>query len=50
MILLCLLLGIAIVTQVCQTKSDDSLKTARSADLLVLLGPLRQREVTLTPK
>ncbi|HYB80328.1 MAG TPA: DUF881 domain-containing protein [Mycobacterium sp.] len=46
-ILLCLLLGIAIVTQVRQTKSGDSLETARPADLLVLLDSLRQREATL---
>jgi len=46
-ILLCLLLGIAIVTQVRQTKSGDSLDTARPADLLVLLDSLRQREATL---
>jgi uncharacterized protein YlxW (UPF0749 family) len=46
-ILLCLLLGIAIVTQVRQTKSGDSLDTARPADLLVLLDSLREREATL---
>jgi uncharacterized protein YlxW (UPF0749 family) len=46
-ILLCLVAGIAIVTQVRQTKSGDSLETARSADLLVLLDSLRQREATL---
>jgi uncharacterized protein YlxW (UPF0749 family) len=45
--LLCLVLGIAIVTQVRQTKSGDSLDTARPADLLVLLDSLRQREATL---
>jgi uncharacterized protein YlxW (UPF0749 family) len=45
--LLCLALGIAIVTQVRQTKSGDSLDTARPADLLVLLDSLRQREATL---
>ncbi|HEY0229317.1 MAG TPA: DUF881 domain-containing protein [Mycobacterium sp.] len=45
--LLCLLLGIAIVTQVRQTKTGDSLDTARPADLLVLLDSLRQREATL---
>ena len=44
---LCLVLGIAIVTQVRQTKSGDSLDTARPADLLVLLDSLRQREATL---
>lgn len=46
-VLLCLLLGIAIVTQVRQTESGDSLETARPADLLVLLDSLRQREGTL---
>jgi len=46
-ILLCLVLGIAIVTQVRQTHSGDSLDTARPADLLVLLDSLRQREATL---
>jgi uncharacterized protein YlxW (UPF0749 family) len=46
-ILLCLLLGVAIVTQVRQTESGDSLDTARPADLLVLLDSLRQREATL---
>lgn len=45
--LLCLVLGLAIVTQVRQTKSGDSLDTARPADLLVLLDSLRQREATL---
>jgi uncharacterized protein YlxW (UPF0749 family) len=46
-LLLCLLLGIAIVTQVRQNESGDSLDTARPADLLVLLDSLRQREGTL---
>lgn len=46
-VVLCLLLGIAIVTQVRQTESGDSLDTARPADLLVLLDSLRQREATL---
>ncbi len=45
-----MLLGIAIVTQVGHTESGDSLKTARSADLLVLLDSLRQREATLNTK
>jgi uncharacterized protein YlxW (UPF0749 family) len=45
--LLCLVLGVAIVTQLRQTKSGDSLDTARPADLLVLLDSLRQREATL---
>lgn len=47
-ILLCLLLGVAIVTQVRQNDSGDSLETARPADLLVLLDSLRQREATLS--
>jgi len=46
-VLLCLVLGIAIVTQVRQNKSGDSLDTARPADLLVLLDSLRQRQATL---
>jgi uncharacterized protein YlxW (UPF0749 family) len=45
---LCLLLGVAIATQVRQTSSGDSLDTARPADLLVLLDSLRQREATLS--
>lgn len=44
---LCLLLGIAIVTQVRQTESGDALDTARPADLLVLLDSLQQREAAL---
>jgi uncharacterized protein YlxW (UPF0749 family) len=44
---LCVLLGIAIVTQVRQTESGDSLETARPADLLVLLDSLQQREAAL---
>lgn len=46
-VLLCLVLGMAIVTQVRQTRSGDALETARPADLLVLLDSLRQREATL---
>src|ERR1700754_3014783 len=46
-VLLCVLLGVAIVTQVRQNESGDSLETARPADLLVLLDSLRQREATL---
>lgn len=44
---LCVLLGVAIVTQVRQTESGDSLETARPADLLVLLDSLQQREAAL---
>jgi uncharacterized protein YlxW (UPF0749 family) len=47
-VMLCLLLGVAIATQVHQTSSGDSLDTARPADLLVLLDSLRQREATLS--
>lgn len=46
-VLLCLLLGVAIVTQVRQNESGDSLETARPADLLVLLDSLQQREASL---
>lgn len=46
-VLLCLVLGVAIVTQVRQNESGDSLDNARPADLLVLLDSLRQREATL---
>jgi uncharacterized protein YlxW (UPF0749 family) len=46
-VVLCLILGIAIVTQVRQTESGDSLETARPADLLVLLDSLQQREAAL---
>ena len=45
--LLCLLLGIAIATQVRQTRSGDTLQNARPADLLVLLDSLQKREATL---
>ena len=44
---LCVLLGLAIITQVRQTESGDSLATARPADLLVLLDSLQQREAAL---
>lgn len=46
-VVLCVLLGMAIVTQVRQTESGDSLETARPADLLVLLDSLQQREAAL---
>jgi uncharacterized protein YlxW (UPF0749 family) len=46
-VLLCGLLGMAIVTQVRQNESGDSLETARPADLLVLLDSLQQREAAL---
>ena len=47
-VVLCLVLGVAIATQVHQTTTGDSLDTARPADLLVLLDSLRQREATLS--
>ncbi|MDH6246580.1 uncharacterized protein YlxW (UPF0749 family) [Mycobacterium sp. OTB74] len=46
-VLLCALLGVAIVTQVRQTESGDNLDRARPADLLVLLDSLQQREAAL---
>jgi uncharacterized protein YlxW (UPF0749 family) len=46
-VVLCVLLGAAIATQVRQNTSGDSLGTARPADLLVLLDSLHQREATL---
>jgi len=46
-VLLCVVLGMAIVTQARQTESGDSLETARPADLLVLLDSLQQREAAL---
>ena len=46
-VLLCVVLGVAIVTQVRQNESGDSLVTARPADLLVLLDSLQQREAAL---
>jgi len=45
---LCVLLGVAIATQVRQTDSGDALRTARPADLIVLLDSLQQREAALT--
>lgn len=47
-VLLCLLLGVAIATQVRATDSGDSLETARPADLLILLDSLQQREAALS--
>ena len=46
-VVLCVLLGVAIVTQARQTESGDSLETARPADLLVLLDSLQQRDAAL---
>jgi uncharacterized protein YlxW (UPF0749 family) len=46
-VVLCVVLGVAIVTQVRQTESGDSLDSARPADLLILLDSLQQREAAL---
>lgn len=46
-VLLCIVLGVAIVTQVRENESGDSLENARPADLLVLLDSLQQREAAL---
>lgn len=46
-VLLCVVLGIAIATQVRRTDSGDALESARPADLLVLLDSLQQREAAL---
>src|SRR5262245_53351261 len=46
-VVLCVVLGIAIVTQARQTKSGDYLESARPADLVVLLDSLQQREASL---
>ncbi|MGK2882019.1 MAG: DUF881 domain-containing protein [Mycobacterium sp.] len=46
-VVLCLLLGVAIVTQVRQNDSGNSLESARPAELLVLLDSLQQREAKL---
>lgn len=45
--LLCLLLGLAIATQVRQTASVDALDSARPADLMVLLDSLQRQEAVL---
>lgn len=46
-VVLCLLLGVAIATQVRQTNSIDALSTARPADLMVLLDSLQRQEAVL---
>ena len=46
-VVLCLVLGAAIATQVRRTESGDTLESARPADLVVLLDSLRQREASL---
>lgn len=45
--LLCMLLGIGIVTQVRDTSSGDALESARPADLLAVLDNLHRREASL---
>ena len=46
-VVLCVVLGAAIATQVRQTESGDALESARPADLVVLLDSLQQREAAL---
>src|SRR6185312_5128858 len=45
--LLCVVLGVAIATQVRRTETGDTLESARPADLVVLLDSLQQREASL---
>ncbi|GAA4036611.1 DUF881 domain-containing protein [Allokutzneria multivorans] len=45
--LLCLALGLALVTQVRRTRAGDALADQRPQDLVVLLDGLRQREAAL---
>lgn len=46
-VVLCVVLGVAIATQVRRTASGDALDSARPADLVVLLDSLQRREATL---
>jgi uncharacterized protein YlxW (UPF0749 family) len=46
-VVLCVVLGVAIVTQARRTTSGDALESARPADLVVLLDSLQQREAAL---
>ena len=46
-VVLCVLVGLAIVTQARQTNTGDYLESARPADLVVLLDSLQQREASL---
>jgi uncharacterized protein YlxW (UPF0749 family) len=46
-VVLCVVLGVAIVTQARRTGSGDALESARPADLVVLLDSLQQREAVL---
>jgi len=46
-VILCVVLGVAIATQVRRTESGDALESARPADLVTLLDSLQQREASL---
>ncbi|HZQ30853.1 MAG TPA: DUF881 domain-containing protein [Mycobacterium sp.] len=46
-VVLCVVLGVAIATQVRRTASGDALESARPADLVVLLDSLQRREASL---
>ncbi len=46
-VVLCVVLGVAIATQVRRTQTGDALESARPADLVVLLDSLQQREASL---
>jgi uncharacterized protein YlxW (UPF0749 family) len=46
-VILCLMLGAAIATQVRRTETGDALESARPADLVMLLDSLQQREASL---
>ena len=46
-VVLCVVLGVAIATQVRRTATGDALESARPADLVVLLDSLQQREASL---
>src|SRR3984885_8409234 len=46
-VVLCVVLGVAIATQVRRAAAGDALESARPADLVVLLDSLQQREASL---
>jgi uncharacterized protein YlxW (UPF0749 family) len=46
-VILCVVLGVAIATQVRRTESGDTLESARPADLVTLLDSLQRREASL---
>ncbi len=46
-VVLCVVLGAAIATQVRRTETGDALESARPADLVMLLDSLQQREASL---